>query len=114
MNAAALNQFKKDAIGVFQRVFTGDTGTPGFITVAGRRYDAAISLSPITLSIPGEGLVEHRGLTAYVLKTDLVNEPGIGSHVTHEGTSYIVNSTSGRKESDVHWKLICIEEHQHA
>lgn len=82
---------------------------PGTITVAGRNYSAAVKLEPVLLSIPGEGAIEHRGLTALIQKSDMSSEPAISSIVVHAGKDYIVNSFEGRESFEPIWKLICIE-----
>lgn len=103
MNAAALKRFKGMAVATMTALW------PGTITVAGRRYSAAVKLQPVLLSIPGGGTLEHRGLNALILKSALPSEPKINSTVIHEGLEYIVNSFTGREDFEIHWRLICIE-----
>ncbi len=103
MNAAALQNFRRTAVQALTATF------PGVVTLAGRQYNGAVKLQPVLLSIPGQGTIEHRGLTALILKTDLPAEPVIDSVLTHGALEYIVNSFTGREEYEVHWRLICIE-----
>lgn len=103
MNAAAVNTFRKSALASMAAIF------PGTVTIAGRAFRAAVNLGPVLLSIPGEGAIERRGLTALVMKTDLREPPPDGATVIHDRREYIINSHSGREDHQIHWRLVCIE-----
>lgn len=103
MNLASLQNFRRQAVKTMQGLW------PGMVSIAGVDYKAAVKLQPIQLSIPGEGVIEHRGLTADVLKKDMPLEPVIGSTLTHDSRDYIVNSFTGREEFEIHWRIIAVE-----
>lgn len=103
MNAANLLTFNKAAIRELRHLW------PATITVAGKTVRCNVHLLPVQQYLPGEGITEHRGMSAMIDKTTHAVEPIIGSVVVYDGLSYIVNSVSGRGPTEPAWKIVCIE-----
>lgn len=83
--------------------------SPSVLTIAGETYPAALKLQQIALATEEAGLVEHRGLVAWVLKSDHPTEPVIGSVIAHDELEYVLHTFTGREDSEIHWRIVAVE-----
>lgn len=103
MTSRSFQSFKRAATAALQSLL------PAQVTIDGSPIRAAVTLRPITVTLPDGGIIEHRALTALVKKTDLPNEPPQGITLNYLDQDYTVHSISGRADYEVTWTLAAME-----